>query len=715
MEFQSFTKIEFRLSPGESNKNDWRVNYMGYRNMNVSDSIISHRLAPNTLRQYEKKVRVFLSWIAGNYPDFIVGDELNFSLITSSILKEFFGFICQKRNNITRVSSDGIAYQSYQHVSGFKSAIKNFYRCCGVTFDEEADKMLKDFFDGYERKIADLKQKGEISTMEGKQPLTFAGYMFLANKALRTQTDFNLNIFAHTFLLFSWNLMSRCTSVATLMFNHISWKDDALVIVFPQHKGDKEGRNSYPKHVYANTANPAICPILSFAIFVFTSGFRREGARNTVFGFGGEIETRFSKWLHTICEANKVELLEMGILIGELGTHSFRKGVATFLSGLNGGPSAIQIYLRAGWSLGNVQNRYIFDGPGGDQLCGRAATGLCLTDKEFSNLPPHFNQTNGAVLTADEWNFILPGYSSFYCQSFRQVVPYLLASIIYHREFIQQILPSTHPIFYQRFWNPTILSKLTSKIQTGCGKNSVTHMFATGIPPHIVLSNELARVTERLESMDQNIFKKLDWLPQRIKDCLLENFQINGAVPITHSDVKSMIDDLKKSLLEAFGENNSRRILNEPDNQANINPENSSVSYRSFTWAERIHPVPDDFRFPKCNCRTLWDLWWRGKPVDNIAPFKVIKSFDISNKSDKVLFSKAKFVIEALSKFNSAFSIQNLHTYTSNQLDVFFETSYVGIFRRLSPDQFLETLDRRRIGDMSYVTFYDLLKKSNTV
>lgn len=38
--------------------------------------------------------------------------------------------------------------------------------------------------------------------------------------------------------------------------------------------------------------------------------------------------------------------------------------------------SAVQVYLRAGWSLGNVQDRYIFAGPGGDQLVGRAVCGL---------------------------------------------------------------------------------------------------------------------------------------------------------------------------------------------------------------------------------------------------------------------------------------------------------------------------------------------------
>ena len=138
------------------------------------------------------------------------------------------------------------------------------------------------------------------------------------------------------------------------MFDHISWEMDSMVIVFPQHKGDKEGKYALPKHVYANRRCPWICPILAFAIFIFTTGFRRSGAKKTVFGETKETESRFSKWLKTTCATLEQSLLILGVIILEIGTHSFRKGIATFLSSICGGPSSIAIYLRAGWSLGNL-------------------------------------------------------------------------------------------------------------------------------------------------------------------------------------------------------------------------------------------------------------------------------------------------------------------------------------------------------------------------
>ena len=67
--------------------------------------------------------------------------------------------------------------------------------------------------------------------------------------------------------------------------------------------------------------------------------------------------------------------MAMGMSITDIGTHSCRKGAATAISNCPGGPQSVSIWLRAGWSLGSVQDRYIFAGSGGDQFVGRAAAG----------------------------------------------------------------------------------------------------------------------------------------------------------------------------------------------------------------------------------------------------------------------------------------------------------------------------------------------------
>ena len=97
--------------------------------------------------------------------------------------------------------------------------------------------MLKNFFGGYHRKIASLKQGGVMSIIEGKQPMSFKGYKFLARKALGQEGDFNLSIFSHFFLLLCWNLIARCISVGSLIYSHISWTSSSppanLITTFP--------------------------------------------------------------------------------------------------------------------------------------------------------------------------------------------------------------------------------------------------------------------------------------------------------------------------------------------------------------------------------------------------------------------------------------------------------------------------------------------------
>jgi hypothetical protein len=149
-------------------------------------------------------------------------------------------------------------------------------------------------------------------------------------------------------------------------------------------------------------------------VYFFTSGWRREGSKRTVFASTDDTENRFSRWLRSVCTEEQQELVNMGLIIADIGTHSFRKGVATFLSSIPGGPTAVAIYLRAGWSLGPVQSRYILEGEGSDQLAGRTASGHSLTDPSFATLPPHFDLSNGPILTEEEWESIIPGYVHLY-------------------------------------------------------------------------------------------------------------------------------------------------------------------------------------------------------------------------------------------------------------------------------------------------------------
>jgi hypothetical protein len=325
--------------------------------------------------------------------------------------------------------------------------------------------------------------------------------------------------------------------------------------------------------------------------------------------FGEASEKRFSQWLRSVCSVNETEILNMGVLISDIGTHSLRKGVTSYLGTQPGGPSNIAIFLRAGWSLGAVQSRYIFEGEGGDQYVGRAATGMSISDADFTVLPPHFAQKH-EILNTEEWEDILPGYSTFYPMTFRVAIPYLLASLVHHRQWLAETLPNNHPFFMTRLMrNKTILDTLVPLVLTGHNINKESGLSATGIPPHIVISERLRTVEKSITEFRQSYSENFNSLPEKLRDSLLSNFQVNGAVPITHNQVEVMMSNQQESIITAMRVeissllnitplNNSSTDL-PATNTANLVGTHGTSTFYTWTWGGRLHPVSQSWRFPR--------------------------------------------------------------------------------------------------------------------
>lgn len=207
-------------------------------NISVSDDIISERLTKSTRKNYGNKIKHFISWIKELYPEHCEADDPDQPIlpIPTEILKEFYGHISRKKNKNGEYIMP-TQWHAYQTVSGYKSAIKDIYKDNKVAFGADAEAMSNEFFQGYQRRIATLKQSGEMSLVEGKRPISFEGYKYLAKKAQSQNGDYTQASFAHTFLVFCWNLIARSISVGNLMYCHITWQQDSLIIHIPTHKG----------------------------------------------------------------------------------------------------------------------------------------------------------------------------------------------------------------------------------------------------------------------------------------------------------------------------------------------------------------------------------------------------------------------------------------------------------------------------------------------
>ena len=147
-------------------------------------------------------------------------------------------------------------------------------------------------------------------------------------------------------------------------------------------------------------------------MYIFCHGFRDEEGGFVRLFTGDSQEDRYSKTLSNVVENLPVEdLVEVGGNAADIGTHSTRKGAASYVLSQLGGPNIISVFLRCCWSLGNVQDRYIFLDAGGDQYLGRSVGGLPTSDPNFATLPPHLNVEDAKAIRQMGWGNLLPGFS----------------------------------------------------------------------------------------------------------------------------------------------------------------------------------------------------------------------------------------------------------------------------------------------------------------
>ena len=170
-----------------------------------------------------------------------------------------------------------------------------------------------------------------------------------------------------------------------------------------------------------------------------------------------------------------------------------------------------------GHSLGKIRDKYIFHCEGGDQLCGRMVNGSDFSSELFAILPPHFMPEANDILTSDFWNDIMPGYDSK-PSGFKTILPYLLASLLYHEEFLRKELPSSNPIFRCRVFTQTetSLSALRPLIILGVGRCPYTGMQATGIPPHLAIASKVEALVKKIEVIENKLEQQRDYMQSEL-------------------------------------------------------------------------------------------------------------------------------------------------------------------------------------------------------
>jgi hypothetical protein len=667
----------------------------------AADALIGARVVQNTKRKYESMIAVMQQyWSEAHGSAFTVPVQLDAILA-------FFGWLIN-----TKYKDKPAAFST---VRLYKSALVWWYKEKKIVMQATVNQAIESLLNGYKRQVADLKQDGKLPVTEGKHYLTFQGYRALA-RALFNAASFSDMLFGWPYLVLQWNLIARTSSVSTMMMQHVGWEADSLLISVPKHKGDQEGAACFARHLYANPSDPIICPVLALAILTFTRILRHDPAASSepdslpnfrIFS-GSNNNSRWSDVLRRILASLPESDVQMlAAAKKELGTHSVRKGAATYCNGMVTGPNPVQIYLRAGWSLGDTQNRYLFSGAGGDQLTGRVVCGLPFNESSFALLPPHFNAVG---LDQIEWPAVLPLYARL-PQKFKQALPYLLASILHHEQWLRTTLSAQHPLFSTYLFASGAVDALKVHVLVGCNRCPVTGLIATGIPPHLAMANELNAVIKESRLLKETLLARCAELPSQLGDMLLSKFSIHGAIPVTVENLTMIVNNAVSQMQSSLREVLPNSAASSAAPSHDLMDSASNPRFQIWAWGGKLHMVPEGWQFPSTDIKATWNLWHFGHILDRIRPLRQLKKADLAGASQVSAWSKTNGVMKAIAQvmveMKLVESLENITKLSEIDSSDAFDRAIVELMEQVREGS---TRARGRWMEMSVPTLYDHIR-----
>ena len=328
-------------------------------------------------------------------------------------------------------------------------------------------------------------------------------------------------IFAHTFTILSWNLACHVNNTAKIRLKDIEWAStfDAYEIFFAHTKTDQTGKEAkYSQHVYANSTEPLVCPVLTLAFYFSCCLNLRPAANEFIFPSNDQYQ-QYSKQLCRVLHEHVDEVRLLGFEVTDIGTHSIWKGAISYLASLPGGPPIAAVFIWAGWTMGIIRDIYMRYISSGDQFVGQCLSMLPLLHTEFGSSPPHF------VPAIRDW-------ADDYCKMqfamltgiahFSQMTLFCFASLAYHHAFITTNLGPNHVVHTSGpfFRDGNALTHVGSGTTIVVSYRWPSYEAFTGIPLHVAILQDLTCLKTAQEGLIKSFVGKFK---QAIDECGLIN------------------------------------------------------------------------------------------------------------------------------------------------------------------------------------------------
>lgn len=176
-------------------------------------------LCSSTLQSYERLIKSFIDYLEETEEAI---EYLSDGYLVKSLSGDIIDDMCaaliikapKELKETTKGKTNHPVYKSASSFNSITAALRYWYKLSAdrqrdrslgrIALSEEDNEILKSFWRGQKRLIAEQRALGLMPSREGKRPLSVSGYRFLANQALTDNTSENTTNLVHCFTLLSW-------------------------------------------------------------------------------------------------------------------------------------------------------------------------------------------------------------------------------------------------------------------------------------------------------------------------------------------------------------------------------------------------------------------------------------------------------------------------------------------------------------------------------
>jgi len=225
----------------------------------------------------------------------------------------------------------------------------------------------------------------------------------------------------------------------------------------------------------------------------------------------------------------------------------------------------------------------------------------------------------------------------------RLVAEYALASIVYHRRYLQQHLSPKHILFETTlFRNRDMLDKLEPMVACRLARED-DRIQPTGISLPSAQLKCLAQINEKVSEIIPTIQKSEQKVIEGVEKVLEDNSVQVGSVSRSCLREEIQAAFTNSGILDTI----KRLECNQKNYQETLSITHHQVN-QTYMWKGMFHRVPDTFQFPQGCILTSWKLYCCGDKSKNYPPLRYLEPSDMPTNNMRKRLSDFKFIMRQI-------------------------------------------------------------------